>query len=673
MMTRHFVVAGPVLLVLAGAPSGARGQAVFSTFVAGTQTCSTTGTVGTSSVPIIADIVCSGPGPSGGISDARAAALPGHVGARGSATKPIGGDGVPMGGTAAAEITDRVIFEPLSGTEPAPEIPAKLTLHLGGHMAIGAANSFAAFKACASISPGGLFCAQGSEFVTGSGPGGSSQSTFVALGPDLVQTPTMTVPVGVPLVIQFFLEAGAQAALDGSATSEFSNSLAFPTGMDVFELPAGYTANAPDSFLFDNRYFPEGLPAVAADAGDDQTVDEEVGVTLDGSGSAGQDLAFNWSQLAGPPVTLSDATAAQPSFTTPVLPGGLGSQTLTFELVVSAAGQSDSDTVDVVVRNVNHAPDADAGADQNVQEGSPVQLDGSFSFDPDGDAISHSWTQTDGPEVTLDLADPARPGFSAPLLDGGTGDGEALTFQLTVSDGDQSDSDEVVVAVEQFNHAPVANAGPDQTAAEGSEVALDGLASNDPDGDTLAHSWTQTAGPPVTLSSETSATPSFTAPEVDPGGEPLVFQLTVSDGAASSAPDEVVVTVLNANDPPRCDLAQPSKPILWPPNHKLVAITVAGVTDAEGEVTIAVDAVTQDEPVGGGGGGDTSPDAVLQGQGVLLRAERLGGGNGRAYHVSFTATDGQGGACSGSITVGVPHNPKAPVVDDGQAYDSMQP
>jgi len=58
---------------------------------------------------------------------------------------------------------------------------------------------------------------------------------------------------------------------------------------------------------------------------------------------------------------------------------------------------------------------------------------------------------------------------------------------------------------------------------------------------------------------------------------------------------------------------------------------------------------------------------------VLLRSERSGGGNGRVYRVFFTATDGQGGTCSGSFTVGVPHNTGAPITDDGQLHDSLQP
>jgi hypothetical protein len=70
-----------------------------------------------------------------------------------------------------------------------------------------------------------------------------------------------------------------------------------------------------------------------------------------------------------------------------------------------------------------------------------------------------------------------------------------------------------------------------------------------------------------------------------------------------------------------------------------------------------------------------SPDAALQGAGVLLRAERAGTGNGRVYRVTFTADDGLGGLCTGSVDVTVPKSmkPEQGAVDDGQAYDSTLP
>jgi hypothetical protein len=161
------------------------------------------------------------------------------------------------------------------------------------------------------------------------------------------------------------------------------------------------------------------------------------------------------------------------------------------------------------------------------------------------------------------------------------------------------------------------------------------------------------------------------------GGATLTFSLVVTDTYAanpkSSVADTVDVHVLNLNDPPRCDLAVPSLTALWPPNHKMVEVTIGGVTDPNADpVTITVTSVMQDEPVNGLGDGDTSPDAVVQTGSVLLRAERSGTGNGRVYTVHFTANDGEG-SCNGTVTVGVPHNRKDTAINDGQGYNSVGP
>ena len=82
--------------------------------------------------------------------------------------------------------------------------------------------------------------------------------------------------------------------------------------------------------------------------------------------------------------------------------------------------------------------------------------------------------------------------------------------------------------------------------------------------------------------------------------------------------------------------------------------------------------MTQDEPVNGLGDGDTTPDAVLQGGSVLLRAERSGLGTGRIYTVKFSATDTKGAACTGTIAVCVPHDRRTEACSDtGLRYNSL--
>jgi cysteine-rich repeat protein len=131
------------------------------------------------------------------------------------------------------------------------------------------------------------------------------------------------------------------------------------------------------------------------------------------------------------------------------------------------------------------------------------------------------------------------------------------------------------------------------------------------------------------------------------------------------------------NKPPKCDTGTASQGSLWPPDHRMVHITVQGVTDSDNNpVTVIVNSVKQDEPVNGLGNGDTYPDAVIHGDGsVDIRAERSSKGDGRVYHIGFVADDGQGGKCTGTVQVCVPHDQgKGQVcIDQGLLYDSLVP
>lgn len=132
------------------------------------------------------------------------------------------------------------------------------------------------------------------------------------------------------------------------------------------------------------------------------------------------------------------------------------------------------------------------------------------------------------------------------------------------------------------------------------------------------------------------------------------------------------------NQPPDCSNASPSPSELWPPNHQMVNVAITGVTDPDGDpVSVAITDIAQDEPLNTVGDGNTCPDAVLNDDGSAdLRAERSGTpkvpGDGRVYHVSFTASDGNGGECTDTVTVCVPHDqrPGHVCVDQGPIYDS---
>ena len=135
------------------------------------------------------------------------------------------------------------------------------------------------------------------------------------------------------------------------------------------------------------------------------------------------------------------------------------------------------------------------------------------------------------------------------------------------------------------------------------------------------------------------------------------------------------LTVVNVNAPPDCTLATPLHEELWPPNHRYVDVTVAGVTDGDGDpVTTTIVAVLQDERTDGSGDGSTCPDARGTGtSAVQVRAERSGGADGRVYHIRFRAADGRGASCTGTVSVCVPHDQghgDDSCVDQGPQFDS---
>ena len=93
------------------------------------------------------------------------------------------------------------------------------------------------------------------------------------------------------------------------------------------------------------------------------------------------------------------------------------------------------------------------------------------------------------------------------------------------------------------NNIPVANAGADQSATEGTLVMLDGSKSSDVDTDLLTYYWTAPAG--ITLSDVNIARPTFIAPS---GNSQLTFSLIVNDGVDDSPSAEVAVNLINPND-----------------------------------------------------------------------------------------------------------------------------
>lgn len=383
------------------------------------------------------------------------------------------------------------------------------------------------------------------------------------------------------------LPPGISLSLGGQLTGTTSATLgqSFSTLVRVTDASTGpgrYFEQESLTILISNNAAP------TANAGPDQTVASAASVTLDGTASSdpeNQPLTYAWRQIGGPAVTLSSATAAQPSFAAPTVPSSAVAVQLQFELIVRDAFQDSAnvDTVTITVNPaVNLAPAANAGPDQTVASGAVVNLSGAGSTDPEGQPLTFAWSQTSGPTtLVLTGANTATPGFTAPSLPIGAPNA-VYVLTLSVSDGNSLDDDTVTITVTAPpNTAPTANAGPDQSVLTGTAVALDGTGSADPDAaQSLTYVWTQTGGPAVSLDSSTSATPGFAAPAVAFGGRPvaLTFSLVVNDGITNSPADSVTVTVNPLGNTPPVANAGTDQVVAF---NSPVALDGTGSSDAD--------------------------------------------------------------------------------------------
>lgn len=239
--------------------------------------------------------------------------------------------------------------------------------------------------------------------------------------------------------------------------------------------------------------------------------------------------------------------------------------------------------------NQNQNPVANAGNDQSVGSGDTVTLSGAASSDPDGDTLTFSWSQTGGTN-TVALSNPAASTttFTAPSS------ADTLQFTLTVNDGQGgTGTDSVTVNVTIQNQNPTANAGNDQSVGFGDNVTLNGVASSDPDGDTLTFSWSQVGGAnTVALSNAATATTSFTAPN---SADTLQFELTVNDGQGGTGTNSVTVSVTDTTPPP-----PPPAPVLL-------------IANFDGNNIVGYD-ISNPQAVNG----NIAPDANLAGANTLL-------------------------------------------------------
>ncbi|MDO9265231.1 MAG: PKD domain-containing protein [Desulfosalsimonadaceae bacterium] len=330
---------------------------------------------------------------------------------------------------------------------------------------------------------------------------------------------------------------------------------------------------------------------LTADAGQDQKVLPGDTVTLDGSGSkdsGGLSIDYQWeisrASIDTSGISLSNPTGKTTSFTAPQVNGWIE-----FKLTVTnTGGDVDTALVMITIGNVVEETDlvADAGSDLMVVSGNQVQLTGSWTS-PEGVTVTYQWEKTSGPVISLSGSDEMapettreiNPTFKAPEI---STDHEEVVLQFIVKDaggtfGTDTDDVEVTVVSRDYvlnNKPPVADAGPDQATAPGAQVSLDASDSSDPENKPLLYRWTLISGSgSIALSDASIAKPTFVVPS---GSGSATFEVLVTDDAAKTDTDTVVVTWTNAA--PTAD-AGPDQNVF---EGDTVALYGSGSSDDEG-------------------------------------------------------------------------------------------
>jgi uncharacterized membrane protein len=344
-------------------------------------------------------------------------------------------------------------------------------------------------------------------------------------------------------------------------------------------------------------------------------------VGLDATASSdpdGDSLSYQWSQTGGPDVTLSDATAVQPTFTAPAVSEDT---TLDFEVeVTDTAGATDTDSVSVTVQpsepeaanfqvsNLS-APDTatqgdaiDVSADVENTGGQSANKSVEFRIDTDGDGsiddesalASQDVELTPGESTTVTFENIDTSGLSGTLTHGVFTVDDTETAQITVTEPAAADFQvSNLQAPENATQgdaidvsADIENAG-EQTATKSVEFRVDA------NGDGFGDSGDVVTSEDVELAGGESATVEFT--DVDTSG------LAPGDYAHGVfTEDDNATAQITVEEPPEPPSDKETTVSLQPADQT----TAVGVTatydivveDADGGVGAAEVGVAVDDP-----------------------------------------------------------------------------
>ena len=379
-----------------------------------------------------------------------------------------------------------------------------------------------------------------------------------------------------------------------------------------------------------------GTGTITDDDGEPSLSIDSPSVTEGDSGPVSLEFTVSLGAASGRQVTVGYADAGTGTATSGTDYTAISAGTLTF-----AAGETSRTVTVLVTGDTTDEPDetvvvslsgsVNAAISTASGTGTITDDDGEPSLSIDSPRVDEGDSGTVSLEFTVSLSAASGQQVTVGYADAGTGTASSgtdytalasgtLTFAagetgktltVTVTGDETSEPDEtVVVSLSGAVNAAIstatgtgtitdddatpamgglsADAGDDQTVAEGVVVTLDGSRSTGPSGQpsaALSYAWAQTAGSPtVTLTGAGTVGPSFTAPQVATTTT-LTFTLTVTTGGVSAS-DTVRVTVMD-NSPQRVD-STPSfgdaaiADKRWKQNTAVTAFTLPTASDGDG-------------------------------------------------------------------------------------------
>jgi hypothetical protein len=290
---------------------------------------------------------------------------------------------------------------------------------------------------------------------------------------------------------------------------------------------------------------------------------------------------------------------------------------------------------------VNLPPTLSAGtnivSECNAAGGSNVTLDGTGSSDPEGDPL---WVNWSCPGVPLSAANSLEPGGFFQV-------GSTTTCRMDATDLLACPASAATVQVQVQDTTAPAIFCPAPIVVEC--TATGGTPSNDfaISGFLDGASATDVCTPSLTIANNA---PAF----FDLGTTPVLFSTKDASSNANSCSSTVQVV---DTTPPVIESVTATPNVLWPPNHKLVPISVdVEVTDVcDAGSSCQITGVTSNEPINGIGDGSSEPDVVITGPLSLeVRSERAGNLVGRVYTIEVQCGDASGNTATKTVNVTVP-------------------